>query len=55
MLSPDSNEATDELFAKLSAGGSEIDPLRIEMWGDYYGSLVDKFGVRWMFDVAQVN
>ncbi len=55
MLSPDSNEVADELFAKLSAGGSDIDPLRVEMWGDYYGSLVDKFGVRWMFDVAAAS
>ncbi len=53
MLSPDSNEEADELFAKLSAGGSDIYPMQMEMWGDYYGSFVDKFGTRWMFDVAK--
>ena len=55
MLSPDSNKQAEELFTKLSVGGSDIDPLRVEMWGDYYGSCVDKFGVRWMFDVAQTD
>jgi len=21
-------------------------------WGDYFGSLVDRFGIRWMFNCA---
>ena len=27
-------------------------PLQELFWGDYYGSLTDRFGVRWMFNCA---
>lgn len=52
MLSPDTREEADEIFAKLSDGGSDLNPPKVEFWGDYYGSCCDRFGVRWMIDVA---
>ncbi len=48
MLEPDSREEADRLFAALSEGGSPEMPMADQFWGDYFGSLVDKFGIRWM-------
>lgn len=48
-LQPDTREETERLFAALSEDGTIEMPLQEMFWGDYYGSLVDKFGVCWMF------
>jgi PhnB protein len=37
-------------FAALSAGGTVLDPLGVKFWGDTFGVLTDKFGVRWMLN-----
>ncbi|CAN5519560.1 VOC family protein [soil metagenome] len=47
-LQPDSREEADTLFAALSEGGNPEMPMADQFWGDYFGSLVDKFGVQWM-------
>jgi PhnB protein len=47
---PDSKEEADRLFKALSAGGKIEMPITNQSWGDYYGGLTDKFGVRWMVD-----
>lgn len=49
-LEPDSKEETDRLFNALSAGGSDIMPLQDMFWGAYWGTCLDKFGIRWMFN-----
>lgn len=49
-LSPDTRKETDRLFSALSEGGVTEQPLQDMFWGAYYGSLTDKFGVRWMFN-----
>lgn len=47
-VQPTSREEADRIFDALSAG-SEIEmPIADQPWGDYYGSLKDKFGVMWM-------
>ena len=51
MLVPDTRAEADDLFAKLSAGGSNLQPMDDMFWGDYYGHFTDKFGVGWMIDV----
>ncbi len=48
-LEPDTREETERLFNALSAGGSEIAPMRDEAWG-YWGCCLDRFGIRWMFN-----
>jgi PhnB protein len=53
-LQPDTNEDADKLFAALSAGGSEIAPMRNEFWG-YWGCAKDRFGIRWMFNVMTLG
>ena len=44
----DSRAEADKIFGALSAGGAVEMPLADQPWGDYYGSLKDKFGVLWM-------
>jgi len=48
LLYPDSRSEADVLFGKLSAGGQVDMPLADMFWGDYYGTLTDKFGIKWM-------
>jgi PhnB protein len=49
-LEPDTRAETDKLFQALSEGGKVEMPLQEMFWGDYFGSLKDKFGVQWMFN-----
>ncbi|MDD2331408.1 MAG: VOC family protein [Candidatus Cloacimonetes bacterium] len=48
MVNTDSQKEADQIWEKLSAGGTITMPLEVAFWGDYFGSLTDKFGVRWM-------
>ena len=56
-LHTDSREDADKYFGKLAEGGEIEQPLEDMFWGDYYGSLIDKFGIRWMviFSTMTVN
>ena len=45
-----SREETDELFAKISEGGTVTMPLANMFWGSYFGSCTDKFGIKWQFN-----
>lgn len=49
-LHPDSEELSDKLFNKLSAGGNVIVPMSKAPWGDYFGMFTDKFGMKWMIN-----
>lgn len=49
-LEPDTRAETDRLFAALSAGGQVEMALQNMFWGAYWGTLTDKFGVKWMFN-----
>jgi PhnB protein len=50
MLEPDTRAETDKLFKALAEGGKIEMALQEMFWGDYYGSLTDKFGIQWMFN-----
>jgi PhnB protein len=52
-LSPDSRTEADRLFTALGAGGSIEMPLQDMFWGDYYGSLTDKYGIKWMVNFTK--
>jgi PhnB protein len=52
MLEPDTRTETDRIFQALSEGAKIEMPLQVMFWGDYYGSLVDRFGTCWMFNCA---
>jgi len=49
-LQLDSKDEADTFYAALSDEGSEKNSMRDEFWG-YWGSCMDKFGIRWMFNV----
>ena len=49
-LHPDARAEADALFAALSAGGTVQEPMQEMFWGDYFGSLVDRFGIQWMIN-----
>jgi PhnB protein len=49
-LEPDTRTETNRLFKLLSDGGKVEMPLTEMFWGDYFGSLRDKFGIQWMFN-----
>jgi PhnB protein len=49
-LQLDKKEEADRLYNALSEDGSDKQPMRDEFWG-YWGCCLDKFGIRWMFNV----
>ncbi len=49
-LEPDTRTETERLFNSLSSGGKVETNLQEMFWGDYFGSVTDKFGVQWMFN-----
>ncbi|CAN7581306.1 VOC family protein [Pseudorhodoferax sp. LjRoot39] len=51
-LEPDTRADTDRLFAALSEGGTVQMPLQQMFWGDYFGSLTDRFGICWMVNCS---
>jgi PhnB protein len=52
-LEPDTKVETERLFEALSLGGTVEMPLQEMFWGDYFGSLVDRFGICWMFNCSE--
>ena len=50
MVNPDGKEEADRIFKGLSRGADIEMPIADQPWGDYFGSLKDKFGVMWMVD-----
>lgn len=51
-LETDTRAEADQLFEALSAGGAVEMKMQEMFWGDYFGSLTDKFGVKWMFNTS---
>jgi PhnB protein len=47
---PDSKQEADRLFTALSEGAEIEMAIADQPWGDYWGSLKDKFGVLWMIN-----
>jgi len=47
-IDAESKEEANKLFKGLSEGGKIEMPMADQFWGDYFGSLVDKFSVQWM-------
>lgn len=50
---PDSREEARRVFDALSQGADIEMPISDQAWGDYFGSLKDKFGVMWMVDYGE--
>jgi PhnB protein len=47
-LNCSSDEELHDVYNKLAAGGNGYHTPRVEMWGDTFGMLTDKFDVDWM-------
>jgi PhnB protein len=50
-LQPDTLAEGKELFDALAAVAQESMPLTAMPWGAHLGTIVDRFGTRWMFNV----
>ena len=51
-LEPDTKEDADKLYNVLSQGATDCVAPHDEFWG-YWGVCLDKFGIRWMFNVMK--
>ncbi len=51
-LQPDTRREANTLFEALSAGGKVEMSMAEMFWGDYFGSLVDRFGIQWMVNCS---
>ncbi len=49
-LETDTREELQGLYDALSEGGSDANPLTDMFWGSTWGTCLDRFGVRWMFN-----
>ncbi|MFM9133971.1 MAG: hypothetical protein ACKOT0_00805 [bacterium] len=47
----DSLDQAQRIHHDLGVGATDVQELAPAPWGGNYGSLVDQFGVRWMFNV----
>jgi PhnB protein len=54
-IQTESKEEADKLFNGLSDGGKTTMPMQDMFWGDYFGMLVDKFGVQWMVSYSTME
>lgn len=46
-LEVETEEEGQRIFDDLSKDGKVVYPLEVQPWGDYFGHLVDKFGIKW--------
>ena len=49
-LEVDSREEADRLYDSLAEGGSDASPMADMPWGSYWGTALDRYGIRWMID-----
>ena len=49
-LQPETIAETENLFNRLSAGGTVKMPLEDTFWGARFGMFTDKFGIHWMIN-----
>jgi PhnB protein len=51
----DSKAEADKIFNALEKGGKITMPLASTFWGDYFGMLIDKFGINWMISFNELE
>jgi PhnB protein len=51
-LSGDDEAELRGYFEKLSQGGEVGMPLEKQVWGDFFGDCTDKFGIKWLVNIA---
>ncbi len=45
---------SERLFGQLSQGGEDVFGLENMPWGAYWGTCLDRFGVRWMLNCSEL-
>jgi len=48
-----SDEEVNSFFDHLSKDGNIVEPLHQSFWGAIFGSLIDKYGVTWIFNYSK--
>jgi PhnB protein len=51
-ISGDESEKIAGWFTALAEGGKVDVPFEKQMWGDHFGQVTDRFGVRWLLNAA---
>lgn len=51
-LSGDDEAGLTDYWTKLSDGATVLQPLEKAPWGDSFGMLTDRFGVRWLVNIS---
>lgn len=54
-IGTDDLEKAKKYFAALSDGGSVSMPFDKQFWGDHFGMVTDKFGVKWMVNCGKIG
>ena len=49
----DNDAEIEDIFARLSEGGTVVDPLAEMFWGGKFGMLTDQFGIHWLFNLQR--
>lgn len=52
-LSGEDGDTLRGYWEKLSEGGAVSMPLEKQIWGDEFGSCVDRFGISWLVNISQ--
>ncbi len=52
-ISTTTREESDDLFGKLSDGGSVSMEMQKMFWGSYFGACTDRFGINWQVNCEQ--
>ena len=45
----------ERTYKKLKQDGQAKMPLKEQFWGDKFGMLTDKFGIKWMFNCPKIE
>lgn len=48
----DDVEVLEGWYQALAEDGNAGDPLEKQVWGDMYGTVMDRYGVEWMFNIS---
>lgn len=49
---PTSKQEADRIFKALAEGGTVTMPIEDQFWGDYFGSVTDRFGINGMVNYS---
>jgi PhnB protein len=52
-LSGDDADELRRYWEGLSSGGKVTQPLEKQMWGDEFGSCIDRFGINWLVNISE--